>query len=208
VFERDDGKATAITPYLRTWSRLALLMLAIQIFLGGWTSTNYVALYCPDFPTCQGQWWPQTDFPEAFTFIKEIGVNYEGGTLTNEAGVTVHLMHRIGALLSLFIVGGLAVVLMKNRDRTLRTISYFILTLLCVQISLGIANVLLLLPIQLAVSHNAFAALLLLSLVTLNYATSRTTVCAKEATLANDTITDNTATDGSIINSNEKPETA
>ncbi len=175
-FTRDTtpGSAT-IQPFIKKWSRLALAVVATQIFLGGWTSTNYVALYCPDFPTCQGQWWPATDFPEAFTFIKEIGVNYEGGTLTKDAGVTVHLMHRIGALLSLLIIGSLALVLTKNRNRTLRTISYFILGFLGIQISLGIANVLLLLPLQLAVSHNAFAALLLLSLVTLNYATSRTT---------------------------------
>ncbi|MBE9567394.1 MAG: COX15/CtaA family protein [Proteobacteria bacterium] len=166
---------TEVASHIRNWSRLALVILAVQIFLGGWTSTNYVALYCPDFPTCQGQWWPQTDFPEAFTFIKEIGINYEGGTLTNEAGVTVHLMHRIGALLTFFVIGSLALVLIRSSDKTLRNIAYFISGFLCIQISLGIANVLLLLPIQIAVSHNAFAALLLLSLVTLNYRTSIST---------------------------------
>ncbi len=164
-----------VLPLIKKWAKLALLVLAIQIFLGGWTSTNYVALYCPDFPTCQGQWWPQTDFSEGFTFIKEFGVNYEGGTLSNSAGVAVHITHRLGALLTLLVVGTLALLLSRNSDKSLRTISYIILTLLTIQISLGIANVLMLLPIQLAVSHNAFAALLLLSLVSLNYATSSST---------------------------------
>jgi cytochrome c oxidase assembly protein subunit 15 len=185
---------TDITSHIKTWSRLALVVLSTQIFLGGWTSTNYVALYCPDFPTCQGQWWPQTDFPEAFTFIKEFGVNYEGGTLTNEAGVTVHLMHRIGALLSLFVIGGLALVLSRNSDRSLRTISYFILGFLCLQISLGIANVLLLLPIQIAVSHNAVAALLLLSVVILNYRISTTALKSTSISASADATTENTHT--------------
>ncbi len=155
---------------LRKWSTVALIVLSIQIFLGGWTSTNYAALYCSDFPTCQGQWLPETDFKEAFTFIREIGVNYEGGVLSNEAGVTVHLMHRVGALVTLFVVGGLCLTLLfRSQSKLIRQVSAVILTLLIVQVSLGIANVLLLLPIPIAVSHNAVAALLLLSLIVLNY---------------------------------------
>ena len=155
---------------LRKWSTVALIVLGIQIFLGGWTSTNYAALYCSDFPTCQGQWLPETDFKEAFTFIREIGVNYEGGVLSNEAGVTVHLMHRVGALVTLFVVGGLCLTLLfRSQSKLIRQVSAVILTLLIVQVSLGIANVLLLLPIPIAVSHNAVAALLLLSLIVLNY---------------------------------------
>ena len=155
---------------LRKWSTVALIVLGIQIFLGGWTSTNYAALYCSDFPTCQGQWLPETDFREAFTFIREIGVNYEGGVLSNEAGVTVHLMHRVGALVTLFVVGGLCLTLLfRSPSKLIRQVSGAILTLLIVQVSLGIANVLLLLPIPIAVSHNAVAALLLLSLIVLNY---------------------------------------
>jgi cytochrome c oxidase assembly protein subunit 15 len=166
---KDNKQTNAL---IKNWAKLALIILAIQIFLGGWTSTNYVALYCPDFPTCQNEWWPETNFSEAFTFIKEIGVNYEGGTLSNDAGVTVHIMHRLGALISLIFIGSLALLLRKNKNKVLRNISYLILGFLLIQISLGIANVLMFLPVQLAVSHNAFAALLLLSLVTLNYAMS------------------------------------
>jgi len=74
-----------INKSLRTWSRLALIILAIQLFLGGWTSTHYVALYCPDFPTCQGQWMPEMNFRDAFVLIQQSGVNYEGGVLSEAA---------------------------------------------------------------------------------------------------------------------------
>ena len=159
-----------VNKQLRIWSRLALVILSIQIFLGGWTSTHYVALYCPDFPTCQGQWLPEMDFNNGFVFIRESGINYEGGVLSTEAGTAVHVMHRIGAVLSLLVIGTLAVVMMvKERNRLLIRIATVILIVLTAQIVLGISNVLLYLPIPIAVAHNAGAALLLLSLVFLNY---------------------------------------
>ena len=170
----------SFSPGLRKWARLALAVLAVQIFLGGWTSTNYVALYCPDFPTCQNEWWPETNFSEGFIFIREIGINYEGGILGKEAGTAVHLAHRIGALVSLFVIGGLAIALMVAGQVTLRKFGYLIGSLLLIQISLGISNVLLVLPLPLAVSHNAFAALLLLSLVTLNYAINRSQISSQK----------------------------
>lgn len=155
---------------LRLWSRLALIMLAIQIFLGGWTSTHYVALYCPDFPTCQGQWLPKMDFDNGFVFMRESGINYEGGVLSTEAGVAVHVTHRIGAVLTLLVAGLLAVVmLIKERSRLLFKIATVLLVVLGVQFSLGILNVLLYLPLPVAVAHNAGAALLLLTLIFLNF---------------------------------------
>jgi heme a synthase len=159
--------------FLRNWARLALVALVLQIFLGGWTSTNYVALHCPDFPTCQGEWWPQTNFSEAFVFFKESGVNYEGGSLSLEAGTTVHLMHRVGALISTIIIAGLAIImLLKSTDAIIKKTSLAILGILSLQVALGISNVLLQLPIPVAVAHNAVATLLLLSLVLLNYLTN------------------------------------
>ena len=159
-----------VNKQLRLWSRIALIVLSIQIFLGGWTSTHYVALYCPDFPTCQGQWLPEMDFNNGFVFFRESGINYEGGVLSTEAGTAVHVMHRIGAVLSLLVIGSLAVFMMiKERSRLLIRIATVILIMLTAQIVLGISNVLLYLPIPIAVAHNAGAALLLLSLVFLNY---------------------------------------
>lgn len=167
-----DNKAgnNAESNLLTRWARIGLIVVFLQIFLGGWTSTNYAAFYCTDFPTCQGKWLPETDFSEAFTFIRDIGINYEGGVLSNTAGVTVHFMHRLGALITLLVVAGLAIsALVKTDNHVIKKVSVTVLVLLIVQISLGIANVLLYLPIALAVSHNAVAALLLLSLIVLYY---------------------------------------
>ena len=161
---------------VRIGSRLALVLLSLQIFLGGWTSTNYVALYCPDFPTCKGQWLPDLDFKGGFNFIHESGVNYEGGVLTTQAGVTVHVMHRLGALLTTIVVGLLALLMLRQSNRVLHKTAVVLLSMLFIQIALGIANVLLYLPLPLAVAHNAGAAMLLMVLVYLNYLVQRTDI--------------------------------
>ncbi|RDH83817.1 MAG: cytochrome B [endosymbiont of Galathealinum brachiosum] len=155
---------------IKPLAKFAVLILALQIFLGGWTSTNYVALYCPDFPTCQGEWLPETNFSEAFVFFKDPTVNYEGGSLSLEAGVTVHLLHRIGAIITTITLSVLALlILFKTDNIILRKLAITLLVFLTVQVSLGIANVVLVLPIPIAVSHNAIAAVLLLTLLLLNY---------------------------------------
>ncbi|MET0052134.1 MAG: COX15/CtaA family protein [Candidatus Thiodiazotropha sp.] len=102
------GQSPDQSPGLRRHARLALLVLILQITLGGWTSTNYAALGCTDFPQCHaGQWWPQTDFSEAFTLWRGLGINYEFGVLEHDARAAIHLTHRIGALLTLLVVGSL-----------------------------------------------------------------------------------------------------
>ena len=77
----------------------AVAALALQIFLGGWTSTNYAALACPDFPTCQTQWWPAiADFKDGFVLWRGLGIDYEGGVLDHPARVAMHFTHRLGAV--------------------------------------------------------------------------------------------------------------
>jgi heme a synthase len=155
---------------IRTGSRIALMVLTVQIFLGGWTSTNYAALYCPDFPTCGGHWVPDMDFKAGFDFTHESGVNYEGGVLSTPAGVAVHVMHRLGALITMLVVGLLALLLLRREySPLLRKTAVILLTILFIQIALGIANVLLYLPLPLAVAHNAGAAILLMVVIFLNY---------------------------------------
>lgn len=155
---------------IKVLAKIAVFVLAFQIFLGGWTSTNYVALYCPDFPTCQGVWLPETNFKEAFVFFKDPTVNYEGGTLSLEAGVTVHLLHRVGAIITTLVLSSLALLMLfKTVSPLLKKLAFLLLGVLATQISLGIANVVLVLPIPIAVSHNAIAAVLLLTLLLINY---------------------------------------
>lgn len=162
--------AAAAPPALRNWAAVGLLAVAMQIFLGGWTSTNYAALACPDFPTCHGQWLPETDVEEAFTMWRGLGVNYEFGVLDNRARVTIHFFHRIGAIVvsALLLALGLLLIL-RGRSRLWRGFGGLVLGALALQIAIGIMTVKLQLPLLLAAAHNAGAAVLLLSLVSLNF---------------------------------------
>ncbi len=138
---------------------LALVVLIGQILLGGWTSTNYAALSCPDFPTCMGQWWPDSNFSEGFTLWRGVGVDYEGGILDQDARVAIHLAHRIGAVVVIGVFGWLLWQLFRTPGMA-RPAS-LLSTLLAIQITFGILNVVLGLPLWIAVAHNGMAALLL-----------------------------------------------
>ncbi len=161
---------TAARTRLRGPALAALAVLALQIALGGWTSANYAALACTDFPTCGGQWWPDMDFSEAFVLWRGLGINYEFGVLDSAARKAIHVTHRLGAVAALLVVGWAAVAALRQRgDRLLARTGAVVLGLLLVQVSLGIANVVFSLPLPVAVAHNGGAALLLLSVVTLNH---------------------------------------
>jgi cytochrome c oxidase assembly protein subunit 15 len=151
---------------LRFWVRGALLVLFAQIFLGGWTSTNYAALACTDFPTCHGAWLPEMDFSNAFHMVRELGVDAAGNNLQLAAYTAIQWAHRVGALLTFIYLGWLGLRLLKEPQ--LQKTTYIMLGLLVLQIALGVANLLLHLPLVLAVGHNMGAALLLITVVVLN----------------------------------------
>lgn len=150
----------------RGLAALALMVVVVQIFLGGWVTSNYAALACPDFPLCQSQLLPQTDFVAGFDLAHPIGPNYLGGHLDIPARTAIHLAHRLGALLTTAVVVWLVVRLFKAKFAALATT---LLLILIAQISLGISNVVFGLPLVVAVLHNLFGALLLASLVAVNY---------------------------------------
>jgi cytochrome c oxidase assembly protein subunit 15 len=143
-----------------------LCLLALQIALGGWTSANYAAWACgTDFPSCLGQWWPTTDFREGFVLWRGIGVDYEGGVLDGPARVAIQLAHR---LLAVLVSGHLLVIAIKAmRLPALRSYGLALLAALLAQLTLGIANVKMGLPLTIAALHNAGAAILLLCLLAL-----------------------------------------
>jgi heme a synthase len=152
--------------HLRLWSLLGLVVLACQIALGGWTSSNYAALACTDFPTCQSVWWPQLDFAKAFHLMHEVGMNADGSQLSMESLTAIHLAHRIGALLTFVYLGWLGIRLWRAPE--MRRLGTALVGLLLLQVSLGISNVVFSLPLPVAVAHNAGAALLLVALVVIN----------------------------------------
>lgn len=157
---------------LRFAIRFALLILFMQIFLGGWTSTNYAALACTDFPTCHGVWLPEMDFKDAFHMVRELGQSTSGGTLSLASITAIQWTHRIGALVTLIYMGALILNLLKYWQ--LKRWGIALLIALLAQIMLGIANLILHLPLVLAVAHNFTAGLLVIILVLLNSKITRT----------------------------------
>mgnify|MGYP000088299964 CR=1 FL=1 len=162
-FARVDHMRGAVT--------VGLALVAVQIALGGWVSTNYAALACTDFPLCQGAWVPPMDFEHAFTLHRELGETAAGDLLPLTALAAIHWTHRVMALVVALYLGWLAL-------RLLRTPGYVCFGLvvgglLALQVGLGIGNVLFSLPLALAVAHNAGAALLLASMVWLNHRVRR-----------------------------------
>lgn len=144
---------------VRPWIIIGLAVLMVQIMLGGWTSANYSALACPDLPVCQGTFWPRMDFIQGFAITREIGVDYEGGVLDLAARVAIHITHRAGAVITLLVLALVAIRLMRNT--VMPRSGAVLLILILVQFSLGILNIVLVLPLPNAVAHNGVAALLL-----------------------------------------------
>ncbi|RZL97453.1 MAG: heme A synthase [Variovorax sp.] len=172
------GSAAALmrpaSPGLQRLGLVALAALVVQILLGGWTSTNYAAVACPDLPTCQAQWWPETDFRDAFVLWRGLGTNYEGGVLDHPARVAIHLTHRLGAIVAtLGLVIAAVVTLRRRDDRNSRWGAWALLCALALQLMLGIGMVKLGFPLWLATAHNAGAALLLLAALGFNRALRR-----------------------------------
>ncbi|WP_339899155.1 COX15/CtaA family protein [uncultured Gilvimarinus sp.] len=153
---------------VRPLALLVMVLVVMQIALGGWTSSNYAALACTDFPTCHGEWWPAMDVARGFNLAQSIGPNYLGGLLEGEARTAIHMAHRLGALVvSVSVL--LLVVRLLRLGGACKPIAFTLLGVLLLQVSLGVSNVLAHLPLAVAVAHNAGGALLLLVLVTLTH---------------------------------------
>lgn len=154
-------------PPLKTLALSAAAILILQISLGGWTSSNYAALACPDFPTCQTRWWPPImDFREGFVMWRGLGIDYEGGVLDNPARVAIHFTHRLGAIFATLVVGCLGWLMAKRRE--FRWDGAAILAALGIQLILGASIVVYGVPLAVAVAHNGVAALLLLAVLNAN----------------------------------------
>lgn len=151
---------------LRRWVIGGLILLGIQIALGGWVSANYAAVACGlDFPKCVGRWWPPADFSEGFVLWRGIGVDYEGGVLDGASRIAIQMTHRIMAVIVALYVLGLGMRLFRTPG--MRGWATLLVVLIAGQFTLGILNVKLNLPLHVAVAHNLGAVLLLFTLVSL-----------------------------------------
>jgi heme a synthase len=152
---------------LRPLAALALLVVVVQIALGGWVSTNYAVLACPDFPLCQGQWLPPMDFAHGFTLWRELGLTAGGELIPFQALVAVHWTHRVFALLVVAVLGLL--IWRSWSVAGLQRLARGLLALLAMQVLTGMSNIVLSWPLLLAVAHSGGAALMLATLVVVNY---------------------------------------
>lgn len=152
---------------LRLLARVGFVAVAAQIILGGWVSTNYAAVVCTDFPTCQGSFWPHMEFKDAFHIVRHLGETPEGEILNVASLTAIHFIHRIGALVVTGILGFLAFALWRNPGT--KPLAIKLVAVLALQIAMGIGNVVFQLPLWLAVAHNGGAALLLVTLILVNY---------------------------------------
>tara|TARA_B100000902_G_scaffold122613_1_gene122649 strand:- start:420 stop:1448 length:1029 start_codon:yes stop_codon:yes gene_type:complete len=147
-----------------------LVALIIQVMLGGWTSTNYAASACADFPRCNNSWWPHMDFYNAFIVELATDLNYEFGRLDSPARVAIHFTHRAWAIIVAAMVIYFSFISFRTIKITYQKIlSFLLIFFLFLQILLGVLNVKLGLPIYIAVAHNGNAALLLMCLITQLY---------------------------------------
>ncbi|NVK24898.1 MAG: COX15/CtaA family protein [Gammaproteobacteria bacterium] len=149
-------------------AKIALLVLMLQIALGGWTAANYAAVACTELPICEGQWQSRLDFEQAFSIPDDV-TTYEYGALPYEARMTIHILHRIGAVFVFGVMVWLCVILLQSRSTRLKNISLLLAGLVTTQFALGVANVVFQLPLLVAVAHNFIALCLLASLISLLY---------------------------------------
>jgi cytochrome c oxidase assembly protein subunit 15 len=155
---------------MRPWAALGLVLLVAQIALGGWVSTNYAALACIDLPTCHGEWMPKMDFQHGFQLVRELGMTAAGTQLSYDALTAIHWTHRIGAVVVTIYLAVFLAALSRVSGMKRYVVTAGIL--LVIQIALGIANILSGLHLTVAVAHHAGAALLLATLVVINFAIS------------------------------------
>jgi heme a synthase len=151
---------------LRPAALIGLLLVAAQIILGGWVSTNYAALACPDLPLCRGALMPPMDFTHAFHLLRELGQTAQGELLPNEALIAIHWLHRVGAIIVSAYLVWLSIHLVRQGYTNVAVLT---LVVLCAQVTLGVTTVAFSLPLPLAAAHNAGAATLLMSLVVVNF---------------------------------------
>lgn len=172
LFVRTRVRASSsVSVGLKGMIAVGIVILVMQIALGGWTSSNYAAMACTDLPGCHvGQPWPKMNFHDAFLRWQEIGHDYEYGKLDSPARVAIHMTHRIGAVVTFLFLALVALLAIRRGGGSpVRSTGVVLMLVLLAQVALGLANVFFKLPLGVAVTHNAVAAVLLLVLLLLNH---------------------------------------
>jgi len=164
-YEHFRHRPLPLPPALKRGAGWVVALLALQIALGGWVSSNYAVLACGGFPQCNGQWWPDMDFGQGFTLLRELGRAGDGAYLSVDALVAIHFAHRAFAFVLLAALLWLARGLW--RDTQLRGVARCLFALTALQLASGLSNVVLGWPLLAALLHTAGAAALVAVLVSL-----------------------------------------
>ncbi len=158
----------ALPAGLRSAVAATLILLAMQVALGGWVSSNYAVLACSGFPQCNGSWWPAADFAGGFTLLRELGgVAAHGRPLTLDGLVAIHLAHRLFAGVVVLALLALAWRLRQAAQALARRFGLALALLLAAQLATGLSNVVLGWPLVAALAHTAGAAGLVVTLTLL-----------------------------------------
>ncbi|MFT5880084.1 MAG: cytochrome c oxidase assembly protein subunit 15 [Moritella sp.] len=164
IIQKKQGKRLA---RIHIFCSISLPILIIQIALGGWTSSNYAAIVCTEFPFCNGDWPSQFSLRDVFS-LSPIADSYQYGVRDAIARMNIHITHRLWAVITLLYLLSAACLLLKHRPtKKIKMVAIILILILFLQVSLGVANVYFQLPIAVAVAHNLVAALLLITLIAL-----------------------------------------
>jgi cytochrome c oxidase assembly protein subunit 15 len=154
---------------VRPLAIVSFIVVILQIALGGWLTSNYADVACPDLPTCQNEWLPAMDFATGFNLTQHVGPNYLGGNLDNEARIAIHFSHRVGAIITTIAVLLLSFSMLRQQNSRIVNLAKVLVAVLCLQVVLGLSNVYFNFPISVAVAHNIIGATLLITMVTVLY---------------------------------------
>lgn len=162
-----EPKPMALAGPLRVGIAIVFVLVAMQVALGGWVSTNYAVLACTDFPTCQGSWWPAMSFGDAFALPRELGRTAAGGYLAFADLTAIHMVHRIGACALLIAMLLLAWRLVASGSTEAKRWALGLVVLVLAQSSIGIVNVVFGWPLLAAMAHTAGAGALVMTMTAL-----------------------------------------
>jgi cytochrome c oxidase assembly protein subunit 15 len=170
---RVPGGDYALKKYVK-FAFIGIFILAGQISLGGWTSSNYAALTCTELPICQAGWVDQLTFEHSFDLVPPEKASYEFGHLDHASRVTIHVMHRLGAIVTaLYLFWLVTSIYRRAQAPFFKNAALSLGFILSVQVGLGISNIWFSLPLSVAVSHNVVAAMLMMSLISMTYSLKR-----------------------------------
>ena len=161
---RDTRPRANAPAIVRRWVVAALLLLCLQITLGGLTSANFAASACRTIPDCHGSWLPGSNVWTAFDLTRQHQIGPTGLALGGPERTDIHKLHRIIAGLTALIAITTGLLALRAG---LRTTAIAVIAILVAEFSVGVAAILTNLPIGVAVAHNWLAAMLLLGLLRL-----------------------------------------